>query len=154
VCACIDVRVCLFSAGMCVHVCVCICSWDVAAGKARSSFSVPECSLTDLAVPVPSPEPTASIDVYVVGEHAVNHNACPFKIVNVTTGDVKADVDLAGAQFGQVCVYACICACVCMRVCVCACVCMRVYMCACMCLCVYACICVCVCAFVCVFVCI
>ena len=67
-------------------------------GKSMYTLALPDASLTALALP-PS---EGGIDVFVVGENAVDPSNSPFMLLDLATSTVKADVDLSGAHFGQV----------------------------------------------------
>jgi hypothetical protein len=80
-------------------VCVCVsCRWSIAEGRPKQTVLLPDCSLTSLAVPVID----TGIDVFVTGEASHEHSASPFRLLDLVTNTVKADVDLSGSQFGQV----------------------------------------------------
>ncbi len=79
--------------------CVCVsCRWSIAEGRPKQTVLLSDCSLTSLAVPVIE----TGIDVFVTGEASHEHSASPFRLLDLVTNTVKADVDLSGSQFGQV----------------------------------------------------
>ena len=80
-------------------VCVCVsCRWSIAEGRPKQTVLLSDCSLTSLAVPIIE----TGIDVFVTGEASHEHSASPFRLLDLVTNTVKADVDLSGSQFGQV----------------------------------------------------
>ena len=82
---------------LCVYVCV-RGRWSIAEGRPKQTVLLSDCSLTSLAVPVIE----TGIDVFVTGEASHEHSASPFRLLDLVTNTVKADVDLSGSQFGQV----------------------------------------------------
>jgi hypothetical protein len=74
----------------------------VSTAKPRSTLALPGNVVAGFSVPVLSPEAGVPLEAYIVGSNAANPAASPFRVVDVNTGEIKADVDLAGAQFGNV----------------------------------------------------
>ena len=71
--------------------------WSITDGKPRQTLQLADASLTSLVIPASE----TGIDVFVVGE-GVDPSNSPFKLLDLATSTVKADVDLSGSQFGRV----------------------------------------------------
>ncbi len=67
-------------------------------GKSKQTIALERVAVTGIATPISE----TGLDVFVVGEHADDPNDAPFRLLDMAGNTVKADVDLAGAQFGQV----------------------------------------------------
>jgi hypothetical protein len=74
----------------------------VVIAKPRSTLALPGNAVNGFTVPVVSSEPGVPLEAYIVGSNAANPAASPFRVIDVNTGEIKADVDLAGAQLGNV----------------------------------------------------